>query len=181
MGDLIASLLTKMVRAKLPGGIEFEFSNELEKAREKFEGLAIEGKLAAIEKPDQATIIGTAEDPYLKLVKVSPEAAILQSFKEVEASILENRNELPDVKGNNLLEFVQALHRAGAIDSQLVEQFQRVRNLRNIAAHAREPLVITTGEALEYRNLCHSLAAGFHRAFALVHGLNIGSGKPELD
>jgi hypothetical protein len=181
IGALIASLATKMVKAKLPGGIEFEFGPELEKAIEKAEALAIEGKLPAIEKSDQSALVGTAEDPYLRLVQVSPEAAILQSFKEVEASILENRNELPNVRGNNLLEFVQALHRAGAIDSPLVEQFERVRKLRNIAAHAREPLAITTGEALEYRNLCHSLAAGFHRAFALLHGLNVGTGVPELD
>jgi hypothetical protein len=181
IGDLIVSLANRLEKAKLPGGTELKFRNELEKAMEKDEELAIEGKVAATEKPDQATIVGTADDPYLRLAEVSPEAAILHSFKEVEASILENRNELPNVRGNNLLEFVQALHRAGAIDSPLVEQFERVRNLRNIAAHAREPLAITTGEALEYRNLCHSLAAGFHRAFALLHGLNVGTGVPEFD
>jgi hypothetical protein len=105
-------------------------------------------------------------------VQVSPEAAILQSFKEVEAAILENREELPKVKGNNLLEFVRELHRAGAIDAQLLEQFQSVRNLRNIAVHASarsfEPFAIATGEAIEYRNLCRSLAAAFRQAFRAI-------------
>jgi len=167
IGDLIASLAARLVKAKLPGGTELEFGPELEKAVEKSEELAIEGKLVATEQSD----LGTVEDPYLRLVQVSPEAAILQSFKEVEASILENKSELPNVRGNNLLEFVRKLHSAGAIDAQLVEQFQSVRNLRNIAVHTREPFAITIGEALEYRNLCHSLAAGFRLAFAkLAHG-----------
>jgi hypothetical protein len=172
IADFIAPLAQRLVKAKLPGGTELEFRNELEKAEEKREALAIEGKLVATETPDEAAIVGSAEDPYLKLVQVSPEAAILQSFKVVEASILENRSELPNVKSNNLLEFVRQLHRAEVIDAQLVEQFQRVRNLRNFAVHASEPFTITTGEAIEYRNLCRSLAAGFRQAFEKLHDLS---------
>jgi hypothetical protein len=156
----------------IPGtSIEFEFTAELAKAVDKSEALAIEGRLSSTEKPDQAAITAIVEDPYLTLAELSPAAAIIEAFKDVEVSILENKNELPGVKGDNLLQFVYTLDKLKLIDSRLVEQFVRVRKLRNIAVHTSERFTIPPGEVLQYRELCRALATAFRNAFAkLRHG-----------
>ena len=174
IGVLIDALAARITKAKLPGGIEFEFSQKLEEARDEFEALVIEGKLSV--PPVTETLAKANEDTYLKLAQISPPAAILEAFKEVELVIINNRDEFKDVKGHNLRGIVYELQRNELIDGQLVEQFNRVSQMRNLAAHAGSTSNISIGEAIEYRSLCRSLASAFDVAFARLKDITRSSG-----
>ncbi|MGB9152010.1 MAG: hypothetical protein WCD70_02870 [Alphaproteobacteria bacterium] len=169
IGILINALASRITKAKLPGGIELEFSEKIEEAREESEVLAMEGKLVAAFKQNQPESLAKVEDKYLTLAQVSPEAAVLEAFKEVEMAIMDNKAELPEIKGGNLFAFVRQLHLAEFIDQKVVDQFQRVRELRNLAVHSKEPLAISIGEAMEYRSLCLSLASTLRFVFAQMN------------
>jgi hypothetical protein len=181
VGRIFENLADRVTKLKVPGG-EAEFSKELAKAREKEEELVIEeaegGRLASPEVQSLAAPI-KADDPYVALAKASPEAAIIEAFKELERLIVENRALLtvgvtPAAPGSirrNLAEYVDELHRGELISREVVDQFRRVRELRNIAAHESGHPDISVGAAIEYRELCLSLAAAFTFALVRLHGL----------
>jgi hypothetical protein len=118
LGMLIDAIAKRVIKAKLPGGIEFEFSEKLDKAREEQQELLVEGKVAY---DNTGPTYFRTDDPYFLLAQLSPEAAVVESFKEVEAAIIENRLELASVTGRNLGDFVRELSRAELVDSKVVD------------------------------------------------------------
>lgn len=168
-------------RLKIPGG-EAEFSKEIKEAREKNEELltdAASEEHLALPRAEAVAAPLTADDPRLALAKISPEAAIIEAFKDLERVLMENKHLLLDshmpaiapTRHRNLLEYVRDLQRAELISGDLVEQFLRVRQLRNLAVHPTGKSNISVGAAIEYRDLCESLAAAFRAAFARLEVL----------
>ena len=97
VGPALARLLDRATRLKAPGGIEFEFGRELGKAREKSEALEIETARSAAPQPSFAKPAISPTEPddrYIALAKLSPEAAILDAFKQVERVLVENQHML---------------------------------------------------------------------------------------
>lgn len=102
------------------------------------------------------------EDEVLRLALISPRAAIMESWVEVEAAAGEtaasfwNPGDRPEIfrKMGSLGEYL--LH-CGVIDSGQLVTFNKLRELRNKAVHAEE-LNIGVGEIRKYIELAFNLA-----------------------
>ena len=105
----------------------------------------------------------TAVDPQLlNLAQSFPEAAVLQSFKELEAVLLTIRQRLPDDKPHrNLNEVLQALADDNQISQSVISLFQSLRQARNTAAHGKSGEKLTQGEAVELINQMKTLQGLF--------------------
>lgn len=126
-----------------PGGLNVELSEKVEEALDA-------GKVVQTEKglipPD---VVGL--DPtLLQLAKAFPEAAVIQSFKELEALILQIRAKMPDDRpARNLYEVLKALEKLQFIPQSVVALFQSLREARNAAAHGKGEEGLSTSEALD--------------------------------
>jgi hypothetical protein len=89
-------------------------------------------------------------DPtLLQLAKSFPEAAVIQSFKELETLILQIRGRMPDERPyRNLYEVLKALEKHKFIPQSAVTLFQSLREARNAAAHRNEE-ELSSREALD--------------------------------
>jgi len=176
IGPALERLFDRATKIKGPGGFEADFERDLIEAREKSEELEIE--TAAANPPNAQQIAQmlpptAPDDPYIALAKLSPEAAILEAFKEVERALIENRSAVygPTTASTlsttrlNLSQIVRDLNNTGAISSEVLEQFRRVRELRNLAAHPTGNSDLSIAAAVEYRNLCQSLISAFNLGF----------------
>ena len=98
------------------------------------------------------------EDPLIELAKTFPEAAILESFKELDAA-LRNTMDLPPHDLPPAVRFssiVAHLKAEELLSGTYAEMFREMQQLRNIAAHAG-PKTITPAEAVRYRDQCQTL------------------------
>ncbi|MER9190241.1 hypothetical protein [Mesorhizobium australicum] len=129
-----------------PAGISATFADELEKAREAVEQTSPSAR--QLERPALEI-----SDPYLELAKAYPEAAIMNSYKELEAFLADAMGANSRVVSPTIL--MTVLYNKQEIPSELFDLFQRVRNARNLAVHSSARL--TTGEAIEFRALVGSL------------------------
>ncbi|WP_233022340.1 DUF4145 domain-containing protein [Rhodopseudomonas boonkerdii] len=135
-------LLIKKVGA---GSVSVEISDQVEQVRQAGE---------AVKLDQREDVPEVALDPGLiNLAKNFPEAAVLQSFKSLEAVILRIRQRLPDDKPHrNLNEVLKALADDNQISQSAITLFQRLRQARNTAAHGEESGKLTPGEAIELIN-----------------------------
>jgi hypothetical protein len=178
VGIAFERLIDRATKLTVPGGIELEFAKGLGEARTKEEQLAVE---AAMErKPIKVDLLSSRNDDeerFINLAKLSPEAAILDAFKEVEQVLIQGKSNFPGLGigasasapnkiHSDLLQIVRDLHGASAIPEEVVEQFRRVRELRNLAAHQTGKSDLPVASALEYRDLCQFLVAAFRVAFS---------------
>jgi hypothetical protein len=124
-------------------GVNVELSEKVEEAVDAGEIVQVERGLIA---PD---VIGL--DPtLLQLAKSFPEAALIQSFKELEALILQIRARIPDARpSRNLYEVLKALEKQEFIPQSAVALFQRLREARNAAAHIKGDEALSSSEALD--------------------------------
>ena len=103
-----------------------------------------------------------AEARLLELAQVSPRAAVLEAWLQVEqAAMALSRREGLALSSRELrtpLLLGQALEQAGALDESKLEIYHRLRNLRNAAAHATG-FELDTDAALEYVRLALRLAS----------------------
>jgi hypothetical protein len=125
------------------GGVNVELSEKVEEAVDAGEVVQVEQGLIA---PD---VIGL--DPtLLQLAKSFPEAALIQSFKELEALILQIRERVPDARpSRNLYEVLKALEKQQFIPQSAVTLFQSLREARNAAAHGKGEEELSSSEALD--------------------------------
>jgi hypothetical protein len=157
----LGELVSRMEELKLPGGVSAKFGKELEAARQK-----IEESKAAQEVPKEPVRWRTTDSAeLLYLAEEFPEAAVMEAFRQVEHAIGENRDKLPDIPKGTLLSYVKVLAQRGLVDKVAVDLFQRLRNLRNIAAHGSGADRVTPGEALEYYAQCVYMAQVLRAAF----------------
>jgi hypothetical protein len=174
------SLVGRLSKVTIQGGTAVEFGKELAEARDKGDEAAV--RMAAT-KPEQLPrphLVPepiTPNDPFVALAKLSPPAAIVEAFKEVERVLIDNdwllsdTGSMPAKRAGGLIEIVRDLNRAELIPGEVVEQFQRVRQLRNLAAHPTGQSDLSVGSAVEYRELCRFLVTAFSFAFARLQTL----------
>jgi len=136
-------LLIGQIKKIGAGGVNVELSEKVEEALDAGEVVQVEKGLVA---PD---VIGL--DPtLLQLARSFPEAALIQSFKELEALILKIRARIPDDRpSRNLYEVLKALEKLQFIPQSAVTLFQSLREARNAAAHGKGEQELTSSEALD--------------------------------
>jgi hypothetical protein len=124
-------------------GVKLKMAEKVEEAIDAGEVVQAEKGLAA---PDVVRL-----DPsFLQLVRSFPEAALIQSFKELEALILKIRERMPDDRPfRNLYEVLKALEKLQFIPLSAVVLFQSLREARNAAAHGKGEAEISSSEALD--------------------------------
>lgn len=136
-------LLTGRIRRVGAGGWNVELSEKVEEAVDA-------GKLVQAEKGIVAPDVIGLDPTLLQLAKSFPEAALIQSFKELEALILEIRGRLPDGRPyRNLYEVMKVLEKSQFIPSSAVALFQSLREARNAAAHGNAEEELSSGESLD--------------------------------
>jgi hypothetical protein len=108
------------------------------------------GEVVQAEKGIVAPDVTGLDPTLLQLAKSFPEAALIQSFKELEALILQIRERMPDARPyRNLYEVLKALEKLQYIPSSAVALFQSLREARNAAAHGKGEEELSSSEALE--------------------------------
>jgi len=136
-------ILIVQIRRIGAAGVNVELSEKVGEAVDAGEVVQVEKGLVA---PD---VIGL--DPtLLQLAKSFPEAALIQSFKELEALILKLRARMPDDRpARNLYEVLRALEKQKYIPLSVITLFQSLREARNVAAHGGSAGELSSSEALD--------------------------------
>jgi len=149
-GVTLAVIFKRQIREKLSqikkfgaAGVNFEIAEQVKEVQKAGEAVELE----QADEPRDAIVI----DPELVLLAKSfPEAAVLQSFKGLEAVLLRIRQRLPDDKPHrNLNEVLKALADDSQISQNVITLFQSLRKARNTAAHAKDGESMAPGEAIE--------------------------------
>lgn len=149
-GVALACLFKNQIREKLSqikkfgaAGVNFEIAEQVKEVQKAGEAVELE----QVDEPRDAIVL----DPGLiTLAKSFPEAAVLQSFKGLEAVLLRIRQRLPDDKPHrNLNEVLKALADDNQISQNVITLFQSLRKARNTAAHTKEGDSMAPGEAIE--------------------------------
>lgn len=136
-------LLIGRIKKVGAGGWNVELSEKVEEAVDA-------GKLVQAEKGIVAPDVIGLDPTLLQLAKSFPEAALIQSFKELEAQILEIRARLPDGRPyRNLYEVMKVLEKSQLIPASAVALFQRLREARNAAAQGKTEEELSSSEALD--------------------------------
>lgn len=145
---IVAFLLRKPIKALLPFVENIKYKDFEVKFRKELDQVKEEAKEAGIEIQ---TEIGDKTEIY-KLIEVSPTAAILESWKELEISARKKVEELAprDAKFRNLLQRpIAYLEHTGALIPSTARTVRDLQSLRNQAAHSTE-LKLTKEDAIEY-------------------------------
>lgn len=125
------------------GGVSVELSEKVEEAVDA-------GQVVQAEKGLSPPDVVGLDPTLLQLVKSFPEAALIQSFKELETLILKIRQRLPDERPfRNLYEVLKALEKKQYIPQSAVTLFQSLREARNAAAHGKGEEELSSTEALD--------------------------------
>jgi hypothetical protein len=123
-------------------GVNVELSEKVEEAIDA-------GEVVQVEKGISAPDIAGLDPTLLQLAKSFPEAALIQSFKELEALILQIRERMPDARPyRNLYEVLKALEKLEFIPSSAIALFQSLREARNAAAHGKGEEELSSSEAI---------------------------------
>lgn len=166
----LVGLAGRLIKLSLPGGVEASFGKGLEESREKVEEILIEDHENNDEDDETRTISGRATDSEgqkeFDLAQSFPEAAVLEAFKKVEDILLKNTDKLSKIrKGRGLMSYIRALHETETIDTNTIILFEKLYQLRSLAAHGGGPSRIMPGEALEYQEQCDILIDKLEMAF----------------
>jgi hypothetical protein len=165
--DHLGKLASRLGKLNLPGGVAAEFSQALETARVTTEAVVVaEGLAAPPAAPDQSRIDEPRRiERFVDLAKISPEAAVLEAFKILEAQIIslpqQVKLKLDGLRLNpngSLRQIIEQIYRQEMIERSWVDLYLKLRSLRNLAAHSNDDRQITIAAALEYQALCRSLS-----------------------
>lgn len=124
--------------------IEFEFSEKLAEVERDASKL---GFVINRTVPDVSQV-----NRYATLAQISPNAAILEAWSDVELAVLElAREKAPDFpKIKTFTSKLRLLHQIEVIDDQTAALIDDLRALRNLAAHPDNSVKISTVEAERY-------------------------------
>lgn len=115
--------------------LELEFSQEVMALKEK----ATETPILEVTKTKDLSL---ATSKALELVPFSTRAAIMEAWVELETAAVEVASSLysqsPTEAIRNIPKLAEYLHQVKIIDDKQLDIFQRLRQLRNKAAHAEE-------------------------------------------
>ncbi len=138
----LAGLLERLQELTLPGGFTLKLAQEIEKGRGQSETVAAES-------PETARASQPVPDHLLSLAQSFPEAAILEAFKPIEAELVGLREKLGMEPRSNLPSVMRELSRRRLVQTDSVEFFHTLRNVRNAAAHANH-IRVSPVEAVDY-------------------------------
>lgn len=159
----LGGLAARLEELTLPGGAKAKFRQELEEAKEK--AITVYDFTASVEAvPHHGAEPVGAETRYIQLAAMFPEAAILQSYQEIERIIQDHSNKFR-LGGRSPANVISFLQQTEVIDPAAVDVFNRLRTLRNEAAHGGSSLRLSLDEAIEYRALCRFVADALDVAF----------------
>jgi hypothetical protein len=153
----LPDLAERIEEITLPGGYKARFVRALEKGR-------IEAELAVTQAPNTSEPNLKPDDHRLELASRFPEASVLETYKEVEAILLELRTRLDMPQRTNLRTVVRRLVERELAPKEAQALFENFQQARNAAAHAGNENRITPGEAIEYMEQGASLAGLFRNA-----------------
>jgi hypothetical protein len=147
----LGPLVSRLVHLKLPGVAEAKFKEQLASSTEEAEEVAL--RTIQVERqtvPDRA---------FLELAKNFPSAAVLQSWKDIEAILQQIRERLPGMQSRHKFDsVVRRLVDQKLVDGSVEKLYQSLRQARNAAVHASDTASISQGEVLEYRDRIGTLS-----------------------
>tara|TARA_R100001143_G_C3359147_1_gene134457 strand:+ start:1608 stop:2174 length:567 start_codon:yes stop_codon:yes gene_type:complete len=149
----LSSLIPLLQKLKYKD-LELEFGRRIEEAKEEAEA----------ELPPTDSLLEIDEsrkERLLKLASISPRATILDSWREIELSLLDaaerNKVKLPYRRARSPLQVMKTLQEADLIDKNKIPLFEDLRILRNQAAHSPD-FTLNTNSAIEYSSLAFRFA-----------------------
>lgn len=156
----LRKILNRMSRLKYKE-LEATFDNELSQVENSRKSHAEPEQEPLPEKPEEKS----AYAQLLRIAEVSPRAAVTESWREVEAVVdqlatsmgIDAKSPLSGIK------VIRSLIQEERVDASLLEEYTRLRKLRNQAAHAGE-FDISQTEAERYAALAVEIA-GFLKRF----------------
>jgi hypothetical protein len=138
---------------------ELEFSEEVTQ-------LKAEAEAIAREKGEAAPSITANSNQLLDLVSFSTRAAIMEAWLEVETEAVATASSFWEGASNgnfqNMPKLGEYLLECNAIDEKQLAVFNKLRQLRNKAAHAQE-LDLNENDARSYVQLASDLARHIHK------------------
>ena len=157
----LKKLLEGLTRLRY-GDFEIDFGTEMQSIKDRALIAGMELATETISEQtatrDSVQIIADA----LKLAEEFPEPAVVLAWTAIECELLEVelRFDIPaNRRGHNVpVESIKLLRKHGYIDSDTCEVLDRMRKLRNIAAHpARERARISSDKAVEFISLTEAV------------------------
>jgi hypothetical protein len=107
------------------------------------------------------------QDSFLYLANSFPEAAIMESFREVERTLWEMVPFLGlPTKARTPPYVIEEMRRMKYIDDNTANLFDKLREARNVAAHAGNANRVGPGDALEFREQARTLNELLRRVLA---------------
>jgi hypothetical protein len=148
----IAGLLNFLKEAELPWGVKLTFDRALANATAQAEQIAPE-----VQQAEADTL---PERGYVAFATDHPEAAIMESFREIEMTLWEMVRFLAlPTKGRDNDSVLRELGRLGYIDDKTIKLFESLRDARNAAVHAGKSGRLSPAEALRYHDATRVLYA----------------------
>ena len=169
----IVGLAERLHEISLPGGAKATFAKELETARiieaHSEQSLPQITQDSELQEVRSRVVPETSESKYLRLVMASPEAAIIDAYKDIEELVMDKIAPLLGVHANNPSVIVNELVRRELTDSATLNLFGVLRSARNVAAHQRTG--ISVDEALDYWDHIQNLASKLNFALGRLEVL----------
>jgi hypothetical protein len=150
----LAGLIPLLQRLKYKD-LELEFGRRVEEVSEKL--------VAAIPRPTLKYVPSPSESRAIQLAEVSPRAAVMEAWREVERAVIgaAKRNDLSTGKEQGRvtsLRAIRSLEQAEMVERDKARLLNDVRVLRNQAAHAPE-FALSKDSAIEYVNAAQQLTS----------------------
>ncbi len=141
------------------GGLELDFSRQVQE-------LSLRAR-QSLPAPAANSDLQAERQHLIDLAAVSPRAAVLEGWLQVERAALDAAKRhslnLPSREARSPLLLGQALEDASIISDNTTAIYHRLRNLRNIAAHANQ-FLIDPDLAIEYTDLAVRLTEYLQKA-----------------
>lgn len=171
----ISQLLKRIRRAKY-GNAEVDFSDELDKIEAQASGLPSKSDADAGETASEVSELATrktaddeqasdydpeshqiseGQDRFIEIAKVSPSAAVLDAWRDVELELERSfkRSGLPREKKRIApLQRGMKLYGMGVIHAHTIDMIKHLQSLRNEAAHTQE---ISVTDAYRFKALAN--------------------------
>jgi hypothetical protein len=164
----IGGLAARIEELRFPGGAQAKFVKELDSVRKQSEKIPIATRFSRGNiRMQSGQFLSSDELKVLELANRSPEAVVMEGFREIEEVIDQNAKKLPaGVQRRNPLQLIDELSQRGFLDAEARALFMSLRNTRNTAAHSKPETRITPGEAIEYREHARFFAEILQKAIA---------------
>lgn len=158
----IPSALSRIKELSLPGGIKAEFSQTLDKVESEKEIVTSQSIITL-----EASIPKSTD--MLELAEIHPEAAVIESYKNVESILIEIRSRLGIPAKSNLNSVINRMLQLKLIDISVSNMFRNFRYARNLASHAGANDRISPSAAIEFINQSRFLISILKEALSRIN------------